>query len=166
MLNITSSNDWFCLLFQLWAAQFVLHFTSLLLCWSLSLGEQQRAYLMSPALLWLPKALLFFPKQQNICCQLLHIPGFHGCQAKPPCSMYGTYDPQWGRGHRSGNRKCSSSLLRVVTQILSHSGGSLFILVFCVWSHDISHVCCICLWVFFCPIGIKALTCKSWGLQD
>lgn len=29
-------------------------------------------------------ALSFFPKQQSICCQLLHIPAFHGCQAKPP----------------------------------------------------------------------------------
>lgn len=75
MLIISSSNDWFHLLFQLRAAQFVLHFTSLLLCWSSSLGEQQRAYLMSAALLWLPKAVLFFfPKQRRICCQALHIP--------------------------------------------------------------------------------------------
>lgn len=113
--------------FRLRAAQFVLHFTSLLLCRRSSLGEQQRAYLMSAALLWFAQSLTFFfiflPKQWNICCQLLHIPGYHGCQAPPPplCAMYGIYDPHWDRGHRSGRRKCSSSLLWCC-----QSGGSFF----------------------------------------
>lgn len=66
MPNTSSSGDWILFLFQ--AAQLVLHFTSLL-CWSSSLREQQRAYLISAVLLSLPKAALlffFFPKQRSI----------------------------------------------------------------------------------------------------
>lgn len=55
----------------------------------------------------LPKAsLFFFPKQQSICCQLLHIPGCHGCHVESLSLMYGKYDPLCQRGHRSDNRKC------------------------------------------------------------
>lgn len=112
--------------FRLRAAQFVLHFTSLLLCRRSSLREQQRAYLMSAAPLWFAQSLTFFfiflPKQWNICCQLLHIPGYHGCQAPPhhaQCMVYMTHTGIEVIGQAGGSvaPRCSG-VVRVVVAFL------------------------------------------------
>lgn len=118
--------------------QFVLHFSRLLLLLcrrsSQRRAAERRACLMSAPPSWfgpraVPPFLISLPKQWNICCQLLHVSVCHVLPRPPPTdttpsgstpphpkppqsTVYGiyTYDPCRDRGHRSGKRKCSSSL--------------------------------------------------------
>lgn len=109
----------------------------------------------------------FFPKQQNICCQLFHIPGFHGCQAKPPpraqCMEWMTHTGVEVIGQTIGSVAPRSSVL---SDTLSERRRPFYFGYLCLVAHDINHVCCVWLWVFLCPTGIRALIHKSWGLQD